>query len=115
MREMDNVIGRNINVLPDEVDDPELDAAWAEIDPAEAETTNAELNDVFREAEADRAAVDRLNAGIEDADPRLDPDVQSDEGAPDELQEFDNEDVGEAAFLPEDPTVTDDAAPGDVT
>jgi hypothetical protein len=115
MREMNDVTGRNFNVLPDEVDDPDLDAAWAAIDPAEAETTNAELNDAFSEVATERAAVDRLNAGLEDVDPRLDPDIEADEGAPDELQESDNEDVGEEAFLPEDPTATDDAAPGDVT
>jgi hypothetical protein len=114
MREMNNAIEGNFNVLPDEVDDPELDAAWAELDPAEVETVNAELNDAFREVAADRAAVDRLNAGLEEDDRRLDPDAESDEGAPDELQESDDEDVGEEAFLPEDPTVTDDAAPGDV-
>lgn len=112
---MNNVIDGNFNVLPDEVDDPELDAAWAEIDPAEAETTNAELNDAFGEVAADRAAVDRLNAGIEDADPRLDADAESDEGAPDELEESDDDDVGEEAFLPDDPTVVDDAPPVDVT
>lgn len=111
---MNDVMDGNWNVLPEEVDDPELDAAWAELDPAEVETGNAELNESFREVAEDRAAVDRLNAGIEESDPRLDPDAESDEGAPSELLEPDDEDVGEEAFLPEDPTVTDDAAPGDV-
>ena len=112
---MNNAIDGNFNVLPDEVDDPQLDAAWAEIDPAVAEATNAELDDAFVEVAVERAAVDRLNAGIEDTDPRLDPDAESDEGLPDELQETDDEDVGEEAFLPEDPTVIDDAPPVDVT
>jgi hypothetical protein len=112
---MNDVMDGNWNVLPEEVDDPELDAAWAELDPAEVETVNAQLNDTFREVSEDRVAVDRLNAGIEDNDPRLDPDVDADEGAPGELLEVDDQDVREEAFLPEDPTVTDDAAPGDTT
>ena len=76
---MNDVKDGNWNVPPEEIDDPELDAAWAELDPADVETANAELNESFREVAEDRAAVDRLNAGIEENDPQLDPDAESDE------------------------------------
>jgi hypothetical protein len=123
-----SVTGRN--VLPQDEDDPALDAIWDQLDPAETDRVAADIEAAFQEVESEREAVGRMNAGLaadeaeDEPDPTLDPDVDSDEGTADELVEAGNDSVGEEAFLPEDPTVTDDdtpdaagtgaAAPGDV-